>query len=140
MRYGCETLPHFFDPAIEEQEEWEAQRFATVTNGLSYRTNNPNGRGVIVAYDRSKGRAFIHDASRNRLRTLLIVLSLGLIAGLCSIVYLGWARSQGVVGTDSAVRYEMERARKAASFDPDIQANRNDEWEERMKETKASSD
>jgi hypothetical protein len=77
MRYSFETLPGFFDPATEEREEWEAQRFAKVTNGLSYQTNNPNGRGVSVAYDRATGRAFVHDASRYRLSPLLIVAAIG---------------------------------------------------------------
>ncbi len=56
---------------------------------------------------------------RYRLRTLLIVLALGppLIAGLCAVVYLGWARSQGVIGTDEAVQRAMEDAKTVPPWD-----------------------
>ena len=71
---------------------------------------------------------------RYRLRTLMIVLGLGpaVLAGICSVAYLGWAWSQGVIGTNPAVLRELERAREAGTvhFDPAIHAYPHESYEE----------
>ena len=66
MRYSYTNHPHYLsqNPTMAEMEQWHSQCHATVSNGWWHERRQSNGGGVSVAYDRTKGRAFVQTSPR----------------------------------------------------------------------------
>ena len=66
-RYSHATTPADTphpNASYEELQEMLARRMATVTDGLYFEYRQQNGGGLRMAYDRSKGRAFVKTSPR----------------------------------------------------------------------------
>jgi hypothetical protein len=52
------------NPSYDQMLEWQSRREVTITDGLAYEHHQSNGGGIVVAYDKSKGRAYYWPSPR----------------------------------------------------------------------------
>jgi hypothetical protein len=66
MRYSFTNQADFDtrNTSMAQWDRWEEKCRATVSDGLWYERRRGNGGGVTVAYDRTKGRAYIQTSPR----------------------------------------------------------------------------